>query len=65
MPCPAEVEKLVRFRGGGPRLKSLDEFEKPEFVGRMARAQRRRKLAWYGTIASAIVAGAAIGFLLF
>jgi hypothetical protein len=26
------------------RLKGLDEFETPEFVGRMARIQRRRKL---------------------
>jgi hypothetical protein len=26
------------------RLKGLDEFEKPEFVGRMARIERRRKL---------------------
>jgi hypothetical protein len=28
------------------RLKGLEEFEKPEFVGRMARAEQRKKLEW-------------------
>jgi hypothetical protein len=43
------------------RLKGLDEFEKPEFVGRMARAERRRKLQWYAMLAAAMALGAAIG----
>jgi hypothetical protein len=43
------------------RLKGLDEFEKPEFVGRMARAERYRKLQWWAMLAAAMVLGAAIG----
>ena len=49
----------------GKRLKGLDEFEKPEFVGRMARVQRRRELGWYAMVGMAIAAGTAIGLLLF
>ena len=37
---PARGELIEAKR----RLKGLDEFETPEFVGRMARIQRRRKL---------------------
>ena len=47
------------------RLKGLDEFEPPEFVGRMGRVERRRKLVWYAMLAGAVVLGAAIGLLLF
>jgi hypothetical protein len=43
------------------RLKGLDEFKKPEFVGRMARAERRRKLQWYAMLAAAAALGATIG----
>jgi hypothetical protein len=43
------------------RLKGLDEFEKPKFVGRMAWAERRRKLLWYAMLAAATALGAAIG----
>jgi hypothetical protein len=43
------------------RLKGLDEFEKPEFVGRMARAERRRKLQWYAMLVAATTLGAVIG----
>lgn len=53
------VEPLQR------RLKSLDEFEPPEFVGRMERIERRRKLAWRGMLAGAVGIGAAIGWVLF
>lgn len=49
----------------GKRLKGLDEFETPEFVGRMARVQRRRALSWYAMLSCAIAIGAAIGLLLF
>jgi len=48
------------FRAGC-RLKGLDEFETPAFVGRMVRVARRRKLAWYAMLAAAIALGAAIG----
>jgi hypothetical protein len=47
-----------------PRLKGLDEFEKPEFVGRMARAERRRKLEWWAMVVAAFALGGAIGWLL-
>ena len=42
----------------GKRLKGLDEFEKPEFVGRMARVARRRKLEWRAMVAAFAVGGA-------
>ena len=48
-----------------PRLKGLDEFEPPEFVGRMAHVERRRKLAWYAMLAGAVAVGAVIGLVLF
>ena len=46
------------------RLKGLEEFEKPEFVGRMARVERRRKLQWYAMLAAAMALGAAIGLVI-
>lgn len=46
----------------GKRLKGLDEFEKPQFVGRMARVERRRKLAYVAMLVSAILTGAVIGW---
>ena len=45
------------------RLKGLEEFEKPEFVGRMARAGRRKKLEWWAMMA-AFAVGGAIGWML-
>ena len=51
--------------GRSKRLKGLDEFETPEFVGRMGRLERRRKLTWYGMLAAAVVLGTAIGLVLF
>lgn len=47
------------------RLKGLDEFETPEFVGRMARVERRRKLTWYVMLAGAVILGALIGLIVF
>jgi type VI protein secretion system component VasF len=47
-----------------PRLKSLDEFEPPPWKGRMARVERRRKLAWWAMMAGAVMIGAAIGLML-
>ena len=52
------VEELRR------RLKGLDEFETPEFVGRMAREQRRRAVSW-AMVAGAVAVGAALGLVLF
>ena len=57
--------KIIRTKAKGRRLKGLDEFEPPEFVGRMARLERRRKLAWQAMLAGAIGIGAAIGWVLF
>lgn len=48
----------------GKRLKGLDEFEKPDFVGRMAWVARRRRLAWWAMVAAAFVVGGAIGWWL-
>ena len=47
------------------RLKGLDEFEPPEFVGRMHRVKERRTLIWYGMLAGAVTLGAVIGLVLF
>lgn len=46
------------------RLKGLDEFGTPEFVGRMARVERRRKLTWWAMLAGAVAMGALIGLFL-
>ena len=51
---------MKEFRAGR-RLKGLNEFEKPAFVGRMSRVARRRKLEWYAMLVTAIALGAAIG----
>jgi hypothetical protein len=42
----------------------VDEFETPEFVGRMARVERRRKLVWFGMLAATVVVGLMIGWAL-
>ena len=49
----------------GKRLKGLDEYKPPDFVGRMARVERRRKWAWYAMLAGAVVIGAGIGLVVF
>jgi hypothetical protein len=46
------------------RLKGLDEFKTPAFVGRMDRVVRRRKLVWWVMMAGGVTVGAAIGLLL-
>jgi hypothetical protein len=46
------------------RLKGLDEFEAPEFVGRVARIERRRKLEWWGLMLAGVSVGGAIGWFL-
>ena len=59
------MRKIIRVWPWGRRLKGLDEFETPEFVGRMARIERRRKLAWRGILVGAVGFGAAMGLVLF
>lgn len=46
------------------RLKGLEEFEKPEFVGRVARVARQNKLEWWAMMAAAFAVGGAIGWML-
>lgn len=46
------------------RLRGLDEFVKPEFVGRMARVEQRRRLAWAAMLAAAAAIGAVLGLML-
>ena len=42
----------------------MDEFEKPEFVGRMDRIQWQRDLAFAAAAFAAVLVGAAIGWML-
>ncbi len=52
-------EPVVRPRfGARKRLRSLDEFVMPEFVGRMARLRRRHRLP-PGAFAALVLLGAA------
>jgi hypothetical protein len=53
---------VTRF---GKRLKGLDEFVRPAFVGRMERVARRRKLAWYAMLVCAVSLGSVLGLVLF
>ena len=46
------------------RLRGLDEFVRPDFVGRMARVVRRRKMQWYAALIFVIALGAWIGWFL-
>jgi len=57
---PAEV-KLVR----GRRLRGLDEFQPPPFIGRMERVERRRRLAWWTLMAGGVALGVGLGVVLF
>lgn len=57
--------RVIETTPRGKRLKGLDEFEPPEFVGRMNRVERQRKLAWYAMLAGVVALGAAIGLGVF
>jgi hypothetical protein len=46
------------------RLRGLDEFVLPDFVGRMGRIARRKKAAWLAMLFAAVIAGSLIGLLL-
>lgn len=59
------MQKRIALRANiGKRLKGLDEFERPKFVGRMARFQRRQKLEWWGLMLAGVAGGGAIGWFL-
>ena len=58
------MQEPGKFLPRGKRLKGLDEFEKPEFVGRMARVGRRKKLEWWAMLAAAFAVGGVIGWML-
>lgn len=58
---PSAVDEVVPIK----RLKGLEEFETPAFVGRMARVERRRKRTWYAMLAAAVALGAGIGLVAF
>ena len=59
------MRKLLRVRPRGKRLRGLDEFEPPAFVGRMARVERRQKLAWYAILAGTVAIGVGLGLVVF
>lgn len=59
------MRRVIKLWRRGRRLKGLDEFEPPGFVGRMARVERRRTLARWAMIAGGVGLGAALGLLLF
>jgi len=59
------MTNLFRVNPRGPRLKSLDEFELPAFVGRMERVQRRRAFAWWSMLAAVTLVGGVLGWLMF
>lgn len=46
------------------RLRGLDEFVKPAFVGRMARIERRRQFVWYAMLAGAVALGVWMGLVI-
>lgn len=46
------------------RLRGLDEFVKPAFVGRMDRVQRRRRTLWYALLAGVIGIGGIAGWVI-
>jgi hypothetical protein len=56
--------KIIRLWWKGRRLKGLDEFRAPEFVGRMERVERRRKLTLGAVIATGVAIGVGLGLIL-
>ncbi len=55
---------MSRVTPRGKRLKGLDEYQPPAFVGRMARVEQRRKWAWYAVLAGTVAVGVGIGLML-
>jgi hypothetical protein len=52
------------WRWRGRRLRGLEEFVTPAFVGRMARVERKRRYRWWAALVAAFSAGAALGLAL-
>jgi hypothetical protein len=57
---PAELKQLQ-----GRRLRGLEEFQPPPFIGRMERVERRRRLAWWAMMAGGVALGVGVGLRLF
>ena len=47
------------------RLRGLEEFTVPPFVGRMERVRRRRERAFHGALLIAVLVGVGLGLTLF
>ena len=47
-----------------PRLKGLEEYETPPFVGRMERVRRLRVRLWRLMLAGAVAVGVLLGLLI-
>jgi hypothetical protein len=58
------MKRLARVTPRGRRLKGLDEFETPQFVGRMARVRHSRRIMWWAMVAGAAAVGAGLGVTL-
>lgn len=56
--------RVIQMRRRGRRLRGLDEFVRPSFVGRMDRVRRQRELVFTAMLISALLTGAAIGWAL-
>ena len=61
---PATVEPICTNRRT-KRLKGLDEFTPPPFVGRMERIRLRRERAFHGALLIAVLVGVGLGLILF
>ena len=57
------MSRILRFRRRH-RLKGLNEFVRPSFVGRMERMRQQRKLQWLAMMACAVVLGGVVGWML-
>lgn len=57
-------KRVIFLRRRGKRLRGLDEFVRPKFVGRMERMRRQRELVFAAMLISALLTGAAIGWAL-
>lgn len=65
MRLASEGDDKNQGRRGPRRLRSLDEFETPEFVGRMARVRRLRGWLWRLMLTVGVAVGVLLGLLLF
>lgn len=59
---PIDISTMA---AGGKRLKSLDEFETPPFVGRMERVRWLRLWLWRLMLAVGVAVGVLVELLIF